>query len=487
MGKDRLLAQDNKSFFWTSSTQNVGKLAASTARIPNMDNPIMFPDPQQQQCRSDKAPKTRSSDFTMFFFRSPPLWLRLLHQWLVLQLLGMSSGVYAQQQQNETVQVQPPQQQQQQQQNYKCFESREDLKYAILGDFRNPNSRLSQEYGYPIGTWCVDRVTDFSGDPMEDGYLFDEDPNFNEPLDGWNTSSVTDMSGMFYGLHSFNQPLFFDTSKVQNMNLMFYKASSFNQPLSNFDTSSVTMMASMFYKASSFNQPLDSFDTSKVKSMIGMFNEASAFNQPLDSFDTSKVESMVAMFEAASSFNQPLSLNASNLKDMEDMFKGASSFNEPLTLYDSSRVTNMFGMFDGASSFNQPLSSFDTSSVTGMSNMFMNAASFDQPLDSFDISSVTIMLNMFHGASSFRQSLCPLFLDHSGSVITIDMFQKTSCPVKDNPSLSVPLHKTSFCQPCQSLCYDQNYTCSAGSSIWSLGTLMVLAVSTCVSIYFWGA
>ena len=40
---------------------------------------------------------------------------------------------------------------------------------------------------------------------------------------------------------------------------MFYKASAFNQPLDNWDVSSVTDMAAMFYAASAFNQNLCHF------------------------------------------------------------------------------------------------------------------------------------------------------------------------------------------------------------------------------------
>ena len=44
---------------------------------------------------------------------------------------------------------------------------------------------------------------------------------------------------------AFNQPLSLDTSSVTDMSYMFYFASAFNQPLS-FDTSSVTDMSYMF-------------------------------------------------------------------------------------------------------------------------------------------------------------------------------------------------------------------------------------------------
>jgi surface protein len=64
---------------------------------------------------------------------------------------------------------------------------------------------------------------------------------------------------------------------------MLRGATSFNQPLNSWNTSGVTNMANMFQNASSFNQPLDTWDVSKVTAMTSMFNGASAFNQDLSS------------------------------------------------------------------------------------------------------------------------------------------------------------------------------------------------------------
>jgi surface protein len=55
---------------------------------------------------------------------------------------------------------------------------------------------------------------------------------------------------------------------------MFEAASAFNQPLDNWDVSSVTDMRAMFYNASAFNQPLDSWNVSSVTNMSLMFSGA---------------------------------------------------------------------------------------------------------------------------------------------------------------------------------------------------------------------
>ena len=65
----------------------------------------------------------------------------------------------------------------------------------------------------------------------------------------------TNMSCMFYGANSFNQPLNqWDVSNSNNMHAMFYNATLFNQPLDQWDVSSVNNMSYMFWQTYSFNQ-----------------------------------------------------------------------------------------------------------------------------------------------------------------------------------------------------------------------------------------
>ena len=52
-------------------------------------------------------------------------------------------------------------------------------------------------------------------------------------------SNVSNMSSMFSGAVSFNQPLNWDVSNVTNMRCMFYVWKSFNQPL-NWNVNNVT-------------------------------------------------------------------------------------------------------------------------------------------------------------------------------------------------------------------------------------------------------
>ena len=165
-------------------------------------------------------------------------------------------------------------------------------------------------------------------------------------LSHWDTSTVTDMTYMFYDNKNFNQNISeWDTSKVTDMEGVFYNANTFNQDLSNWDTGRVTSMVAMF-QGTIFNQPIGNWNTSKVTNMAHMFHYSAKFFRDLDKWDTSKVQ------------------------DMTLMFAGAVEFNGEIISWDVSSVTNMNGMFYGAKKFSKDISRWNVSKVTNMDNMF---------------------------------------------------------------------------------------------------------------------
>ncbi|WP_289864617.1 BspA family leucine-rich repeat surface protein, partial [Enterococcus faecalis] len=101
-----------------------------------------------------------------------------------------------------------------------------------------------------------------------------------EGLNLLDTSNVTNMSQMFYGLSSLKtlDVSNFDTSNVTSMNGMFRGLSSLKTlDVSNFDTSNVTAMYAMFYDLSSLKTlDVSNFDTSNVKDMNYMFGGQSS-------------------------------------------------------------------------------------------------------------------------------------------------------------------------------------------------------------------
>ena len=92
--------------------------------------------------------------------------------------------------------------------------------------------------------------------------------------------NVHSLASAFENLEKLEYVNIQDTSGVTNMSGMFNGAKSFNQPITKWDTSSVTDMSEMFSGAESFNQPIGNWDTSKVTYMYGMFNGATSYRYP---------------------------------------------------------------------------------------------------------------------------------------------------------------------------------------------------------------
>jgi surface protein len=113
--------------------------------------------------------------------------------------------------------------------------------------------------------------------------------SFNPDISSWDTSNVTDMSGIFGGASTFNQNIStWDTSNVTDMSGMFdgleSGGTSFNQDISSWDTSNVTNMNAMFRYATSFNQNLSSWDVSKVTDCPGFSASTTSWILPKPNF-----------------------------------------------------------------------------------------------------------------------------------------------------------------------------------------------------------
>ena len=131
-------------------------------------------------------------------------------------------------------------------------------------------------------------------------------------LSNFDTSNVTDMGRMFSGMSSIQQLdlSHFNTASVTAMNDMFSLMISLTQINfgTNFDTSNVTDMTGMFYQSTSLvNLDLSHFNTRKVKSMISMFSQMSGLTiLDISNFETPSLENAGSMFAIDPGFSDNL-------------------------------------------------------------------------------------------------------------------------------------------------------------------------------------
>ena len=231
------------------------------------------------------------------------------------------------------------------------------------------------DFSQNFGSWIV--TSGISMDSMFSGCLH----WLGTGVSKWHPSSAKTMSNMFNGCTIFNQDLSgwsTDISLVTTTNSMFQNCGSFtgnstintnNTSLKLWNTSSVTDMSGMFQNATVFNQDL-SWNTSSVTTTTRMFQNAAAFNGNIMNWNTINDVSMNSMFQGATAFTQDLSgWNTSNVTTMNSMFKGVSSFNKNIGKWDTSNVTDMSGMFQTAAAFNQDISGWKISSLQNAANM----------------------------------------------------------------------------------------------------------------------
>jgi surface protein len=238
-------------------------------------------------------------------------------------------------------------------------------------------SDVVQKYGYPIGSWDVSQVTDFS-------YAFANERNsqvidFNEDIGQWNTSSAVSMSYMFAGAVLFNQDISsWSTGKVINMTgmckyivLSLHRIKPYNPLLAWSDGMDFSIIFFLVMGADLFNGDLSMWDTNSVIDMSTMFQSALTFKGiGLSNWDTSSVTTLLATFEEAGSFVGNISMwDTSNVIDMQRTFQYASSFNGDISQWNVSNVLSFSYAFSGASSFNRDLSSWDVSAAYSMIGM----------------------------------------------------------------------------------------------------------------------
>jgi len=262
----------------------------------------------------------------------------------------------------------------------------------------------------PISDWDVSKVID-------PGSLFSSN-NSVQIIDlNWDTSSMSNMTRMFYGCNNLTEIKGLDKFNLENVNGLDYMFSNDSKLLSlkgieNWNVSDVTSMSNIFNSCKSLsNLDLSNWDTSNVTNMAGMFNSDNNFNEKtligVDMFNTSKVTNMSSMFSATGFTVLDLSdFKMSKVSTMSSMFSTTKSLKKVIGNFDTSSVQSMNGLFSNSSigDFSElNISDWDTSQVTDMGAMFRdNTGIKTLDLSKWNTSNVKSFFAMFNNASSLE-------------------------------------------------------------------------------------
>jgi len=128
------------------------------------------------------------------------------------------------------------------------------------------------------------------------------------PIGAWDVEDVTDMSGLFEGMETFDEFIGnWDVRKVTNMARMFAGANAFNRAIGNWNVKNVTDMSHMFEGAGSFNQYIGGWNVENVTNFAYMFSNAHSFNQPVGNWKVNADANFDSMFAGAGKFDWSLS------------------------------------------------------------------------------------------------------------------------------------------------------------------------------------
>lgn len=187
--------------------------------------------------------------------------------------------------------------------------------------------------------------------------MFEGCINFNQNINGWNTSAIADMSGMFKGCTTFNRSLStWDVRQVTDMSGMFWGCTTFNQDISVWKPERVTNMQNMFRDCYSYNRPMSTWNVSTVTNFSYMFYGCRMFNQDISTWSTVYVTDMSYMFYGCVAYNKPIDdWNVASTLTMSHMFDGCTLFNQSINLWDVERVLDFDYMFNNCVNYNQKL------------------------------------------------------------------------------------------------------------------------------------
>ena len=291
--------------------------------------------------------------------------------------------------------------------------------------------------------------------------MFSNAAAFNQPIGNWNTTNVTDMSGMFQGASGFNQDIttwnFNSLTNATNIfpenytyNVSIMKEFKYKVNINNaYNISSTTYFPGIVNNNNSFKSLTKSYIVDPSDSSLyivtyswinfvdnGTTNDGYRFNfigqqnddnDPIvvsmsigDSIDIIQFGGIPLSRDSRGAFADfPGKISATDSPtilsntDMRYMFALATNtYNsydttriDNIKYWNTENVINMKYMFSGLIYFNVDVSGWNTSNVVNMENMFSNALVFNKNIGSWNTGKVTNMKRMFLNARLFNKDI----------------------------------------------------------------------------------
>lgn len=226
---------------------------------------------------------------------------------------------------------------------FKCFDDEAELQAAVDGytAYNHIDMTMAETYGWPIGNWCVSKVTDFSD-------LFADRTIFNEDIGMWDTRQVTDMTAVFQNALDFDQDISqWDTTKVTSMSryvlgrlvcffLLEKNIRISSHPIAFSFSQNIRFFNSMFAAAKSFNQDISHWKVGNLHTTSYMFLHALAFNSDISDWKMPLNTDMERMFRDTRQFAYKEQVQAkwNLLTTQEDAENGQSVINTKRMMID---------------------------------------------------------------------------------------------------------------------------------------------------------
>ena len=224
----------------------------------------------------------------------------------------------------------------------------------------------------------------------------------------------------------------FDTSNVTNMIGMFYGVANVEQyDLSSFNTQNVTNMSSMFFNNSKLKSVyLGGFNTENVTNFSGMFiNDVLLEEINLDNWNLMKTGGSGALGGLLSSTSSLKKISMKNWVVPENFshgisrtFSGSSSPIEivDVTGWDLTNTKDISGFFADSRHLKKikGLDTWDTSNITAMTTLFYSCKNLEKlDLSSFDMKNVVDAQAMLISVDSLKEIITPKDYPSNESVI----------------------------------------------------------------------